>query len=454
MSYQQKIVRTLRLRNRNVRGTLAKVCNTISENGGDIGDIKTLSLGELNNIRDISIITQDEASLANIIASLQKISEVEIEQIIDDVLELHQGGKLVISPRYPVKSIDDLRRVYTPGVASVSKLIADDPRKARMYTVIPRTVAICTNGSRVLGLGNIGPVAAMPVMEGKAALFTQFAKIAMIPVLINTLNPEEFIQTVVKMSPTFGAIQLEDIRTPDCYEIEEKLIGLLDIPVMHDDQHGTATVTLAAAINACKYGGKKLSDVKVGQVGLGAAGSAIARLIMSYTGQTVYGADPRDYAQHRHKGFGGKILPLDELMKSVDLVISTTGQKDLIQPAMIRKGQIILALSNPHPEIAVESALKAGAAFASDGAQVNNLLGFPGLLKGACDCRASRMTQAMYLAAADMIASLASPGELVPSAIDPLVHLRVAQAVAKAAIASGVARHQLDSDYFTNDRGW
>lgn len=448
MAYKQKIIRTLRCKNKKSIGTLAKLTTAISALGGDIGEIHTVSMGELHNVRDISIICNDEEQLANILAAVERIPEVHIEQVIDDVLALHQGGKLTLLPRYPVHSIDDLRKVYTPGVAAVSRLIKDDPKKAQIYTGIGRTVALVTNGTRVLGLGPIGPVAAMPVMEGKAALFTQFTGYQMIPILVNSTKVKDFVETVKNIASGFCAIQLEDIATPSCYEIEERLDHELPIPVMHDDQHGTAVVTLAAAINACRLVGLDIKDVTIGQLGLGAAGSAIARLLMSYTGKPVLGADLRKFSLERHKKMGGIVASLEDIMEKSSVVIATTGKEGMIQPALVRKGQVILALSNPNPEISIEAALKAGAAFASDGSRVNNLLGYPGILKGAIDSRARIMTQEMYVAAAEVIANKAPEKELIPDPLDVSVHDAVAKAVARKAIACGVAGILLDRDYF------
>ena len=448
MAYKQKIIRTLRCKNKKAIGTLAKLTTTISALGGEIGEIHTVSMGELHNVRDISIVCSDEHQLEHILAAVELLPEVHIEQVIDDVLALHQGGKLQTVPRYPVHSIDELRKVYTPGVAAVSRLIKDDPSKAQIYTGIGRTVALITNGTRVLGLGPIGPVAAMPVMEGKAALFTQFTGYQMIPILVNTTKVKDFVATVKNIACGFSAIQLEDIATPACYEIEEILDKDLPIPVMHDDQHGTAVVTLAAAINACRLVGVDIKKACIGQIGLGAAGSSIARLLMAYTGNPVLGVDVRKFSLDRHKKMGGIVSSLEEIMKKSELVIATTGQEGMIKPDMVRKGQVILALSNPMPEITIEAALKAGAAFASDGSRVNNLLGYPGILKGAMDSHARQMTREMYVAAAEVIANKAPEKELIPDPLDMSVHDSVAKAVAREAIACGVAGILLDRDYF------
>jgi malate dehydrogenase (oxaloacetate-decarboxylating) len=437
---EQKIIRTLRCKNRKFIGVLAKLITTISSMGGDIGNISTVSFGELHNIRDITIIVNDEDHLSAIVSAVRKLSEVELESVIDEVLELHQGGKLVISPKHPVQSIEDLRKVYTPGVASICRMIKEDPTLAETCTTIGKTVGLITNGSRVLGLGNLGPVASMPVMEGKAALLNQFSGLHMIPILINTLDVNRFIDAVETISSTFSAIQLEDIRTPDCFEIEETLIKRLKIPVMHDDQHGTATVALAALINACRMANIELKNATVGQIGLGAAGSAIARLIMKYHGKPVLGTDVNPDAKKRFETLGGTVADLKDIMKKCQVVVATTGMPGLIKPEDVQKGQVILALSNPFPEISIADALTAGAAFASDGSRVNNLLGFPGILRGAIDSKAFKFTPEMYIAAALAIVNQTPEKELIPDPLDPLVHSAVAKAVAKAAVQCKVTR--------------
>ncbi len=437
MSYKQKVIKTLRVKNQQQIGVLDKVIHAIASQGGDIGDIRTLSVGTFNTLRDITVICNDEDQLKKIIAAVQSVKETHLEEVIDDVMEFHRGGKIAVSPRFPVKSIEDLRKVYTPGVAAISKMIQADPKTAREFTGIGRSVALCTNGSRVLGLGNIGPVASLPVMEGKAALFSQFSGMNMVPILIDTLDPKVFVETVCTIASGYSAIQLEDIQTPECFEIEEQLISRLKIPVMHDDQHGTAVVSLAATLNACRIVGRDLKKATVGQIGLGAAGSTIARLIMTYTGKPVIGEDPNALASERFQKMGGKIAAsIDEIMTKADVVVSTTGQAGLIKPEMVRKGQIILALSNPYPEISIADAMRAGAGFAGDGSRVNNLLGYPGLLKGAILAQAQKMTTAMYIAAAEAIVRHTPEKELVPDPLDPTLHDRVAKSVAEAAVRS------------------
>lgn len=444
---KQRIIRTLRVKNKNITGTLASLITAASQVGADIGNISTVYLGELYNIRDITVIADDEEHLDEIIKAVRNVANVELKQIIDDVLEKHHGGKIKTVPSYPVKSIDDLRRVYTPGVAQVCIRIKKNPNEAGYYTSIQRTVALVTNGSRVLGLGNLGPVASMPVMEGKAALFSQLTGLNMFPILIGTRDVQKFVETVVEISHGFGAIQLEDIESPASFDIEDGLMQRLDKPVMHDDQHGTAVVALAAAINSCRLAKRAIKELTIGQLGLGAAGQAIARLVKSYTGKAVVGYDINKAACERFKKHGGLPADLETVMNTCDLVIMTTGIKNLIKPGMVRKNQIIMALSNPYPEIPIADALKAGAAFALDGTRVNNLLGYPGIFKGALEVRARKITVEMLIAAAQSIADQAPGRDPLPSVLDPEVHESVAGAVAQAAIDCGVSQFMPDREY-------
>lgn len=450
---KRRILRTLRCKNRNVVGTLADLISTLANNGADIGFIKTVAMGEMSNIRDISITVDDEAQLGEIITNVKSLKNVELLQVIDEVLDVHQGGKLRMRPTYPVESLEDLRKVYTPGVAQVCIMIKHEPDLVRKYTTIPKNVALVTNGSRLLGLGNMGPKAAMPVMEGKAALFAQFTGLNMFPILLETRDPKKFVETVVEISNGFGAIQLEDIEAPACFEIETELKKRLKIPVMHDDQHGTAVVTLAATIQACRLAGLDIKEQKIGQIGLGAAGHAVAYLVSRYIGKPVMGSDLAEDACERHRACGGIVTDMPTIMKECNVVIATTGRRNLISPEMIRKGQIIMALSNPYPEITAQDAIEAGASFAADGSRVNNLLGYPGIFKGAMNVNATEINEDMLLAAAQAIADAAPQTDLVPDVIDVKLHERVAHAVAEAAFQSGVAQVKPEV-YYIKQKGF
>ena len=440
MESVEKFMRTIRVRNEQQLGTLGRLLVAVAEAGGDVGEVRLIQETSRSTLRDISIYTQDEAHMDRVLLAMEQNPGTRILEIRDEVLELHQKGKIAIRSRIAVDNLYVLRRVYTPGVAEVCLRIAKDPSLARQYTAISHLIAIVTDGTAVLGLGDIGPVASMPVMEGKAMLMETFVGLSGVPVLLNTKDPDQIVETVRIISPTFSAIQLEDISAPRCFKIEERLQSLLDIPVMHDDQHGTAVVTTAALTTASRMTGVKLEEATIGQVGLGAAGNAIGRMLMKLTGNPVWGADLSEAALAYFERLGGKRSDLNEIMRECDVVVATTGVAGLIKPEMVRKGQIILALSNPTPEIDPGLALQAGAAFAADGKSVNNVLGFPGILRGAVDSYARSISHEMYLAAALALADQTPPDELVPNPLDKKVHRAVARAVAQKAIQQGLAR--------------
>lgn len=431
----QEIIRTLIVETPSKPGNFAKVATAIGVAGGDIGDITIIRDGTQSTIRDISVKCENLEQLDQVIENVRAISsDVHIHAVTDDVLKAHEGGKIHMKSRIDVRSLGDLQRIYTPGVASVCLDIQSDPDKARYFTSIGNTVAIVTDGTAILGLGNIGPVAGMPVMEGKAVLFDQFAGISGIPILLDTSDPDAIVETIKHIHQGFGAILLEDIGSPHCFEIEERLKKELPIPVMHDDQHGTAVVALASVLSACRSTGVDPKNAVIGQIGLGAAGLAICRMLMAYGVENVYGIDRQQEALDRLQNYGGQTLEtLEELMETCDIVVATTGVPGLIKSSMVRPGQIILALSNPNPEITPEDALAAGAAYAADGRLVNNAIGFPGIFRGALNAGASEITYPMLVAAATAIFNHTKPGDLIPNPLDPSVHQVVARAVELAA---------------------
>ena len=424
-------------------GMLAKIANLIAERDGLIGDMVTVNLGREATIRELTVEVADPDHAEQLSDALGDIEGVKVLWHRDRALMRHEGGKLEIDTRVEVNTLQDTRDVYTPGVARVAQTIADDPSQAQRYTMIGRTVAICTNGTRVLGLGDVGPQASMPVMEGKAVFYRQFAGISAMPILIDANDPEDFVDTVKRIAPTFGGIHLEDISAPECFEIERRLLDELSIPVMHDDVHGTAVVTLAAAIVAARQSGIELREATVGQIGLGAAGIGIAELGVEGGADRVLASDPDESTHERAREKGVEIVDLDELMAESNVVVASTGQPGLLEPDMIRDGQVILALSNPDPEIRPDEALEAGAAFALDGSSVNNVLGYPGIFRGALLAGAENIDVQMKLAAARAIADLVEQSELVPDPLDPKVHEHVAEAVCGAAKESGAARSEL-----------
>ncbi len=444
---ENSIMRTIRVRNEQRAGGLGRLLVALGDAGVLAGEISLIRMDHQHVVRDIVIYVPQLSDLDKAIEAVRATPGTELVEIRDDVLELHQGGKIAVRSRYSIRSLQDLRRVYTPGVAGVCRVIENDPAEARRYTAIPHLIAIVTDGTAILGLGDIGPLAGMPVMEGKAALMESLVGLSGMPILLKTKDTQDIIRTVQNIAPTFGAIQLEDISAPRCFDIEEALIETLDRPVMHDDQRGTAVVVSAALMNALRDVGRSLDDVTVGQIGLGAAGLSIARMMMHESTRPVLGADLDVSATQRLERAGGRAASLRDIMGTCDVVIATTGVPGLIKKSWVRPGQIILALSNPAPEIEPEEALDAGAAFAADGKVVNNVLGFPGILRGAVDSGTPKLTMEMYLAAAHTIADMTPEGSLVPNPLNRAVHWEVARAVARVAIDQGLARADM-TGYF------
>ncbi len=432
----EKKVRILRALIRDEPGFLGRLAQTIGEFGANIGDIVKLRAAGDFNVREFELYFDSDEQIELLLRQIESLEGIEVDRIYDPVLEIHRGGKIRMRSTVLVERIGDVRKIYTPGVASVCEAIHRNPELVYDYTALGSSVAIVTNGTAILGLGNIGVHAGLPVMEGKSVLFDRLVGLSGIPILIPTRDVNTLVETVIQIAPSFGAIQLEDIAAPECFEIERRLIEALPIPVMHDDQHGTAVVALSALINATEATQQDLRDLSIGLVGLGAAGMGIARLLDAYGVKEILGSDVRKDAHHRLEELGGRPVDLNTLMAEANVVIAQTGRPGLIEPQQVREGQIILALSNPYPEIQPKAALQAGAAFAADGRFVNNALGFPGLFRGALNARARRITQEMKIAAAKTIASFAEPGELVPSLFHPDVHHAVAESVEEAAYTS------------------
>jgi malate dehydrogenase (oxaloacetate-decarboxylating) len=421
-------------------GQFAKVARAIADGDGLIGDVTTINVGRETSTREITLEVDDREHAERIVGLLEALSGVEVLWARDRALLKHEGGKLMIKSTRPVRTVQDMRDIYTPGVARACEALVENPSLVGELTMIGRSVAICTNGTRVLGLGDIGPVASMPVMEGKAVFYQQLAGVSAMPILIDTRDVDTFVETVVRIAPTFGGIHLEDIAAPECFEIESRLIEALPQPVMHDDVHGTAVVTVAAALVACRQADLALEEQVVGQIGLGAAGFGIASLMVDAGVRRVLGSDPNTASHDRAREKGIELADMQTLMHEADVVVATTGRPGLIEPGMVREGQVILALTNPYPEIEPEAALATGAAFAADGKSVNNVLGYPGIFRGALLSGAREINPEMKLAAAAALAGLTPESELVPDALDASVHARVAEAVRDAAVKSGVAR--------------
>ncbi len=448
-------------------GTFAHIASAIADAGARIGAVDVNRVGTKRVIRDISMDVADEDHLKRIIALLEKIEGVRILHVTDRTFLAHLGGKIEINPKVPVTNREVLSRVYTPGVARVSLAIQDDPGKAYTLTMKRNLVAIVTDGTAVLGLGDVGPFAALPVMEGKAMLFKQFAGVDAFPICLDTKDVDEIVETVVHISPVFGGINLEDISSPRCFEIEERLAQALPIPVMHDDQHGTAIVILAALINALKVVGKRLADVRVVVNGIGAAGAACAKILISAGVADVIGVDRAGalVGGRRYEGNPAwqwladnankerRTGSLDDVIAGADVFIGLSRPNVLSLDSVKKMARkpIVFAMANPLPEIAPELAEPYVAVMATGRSdypnQVNNLLAFPGVFRGALDARASCINEPIKLAAAHAIASVIAPDELsseyiIPSVFDTRVVDAVAKAVVAAALESGVARRQ------------
>lgn len=434
------IAKCLRLMLYDKPGHLARVATEIAKHNARIGDIRLLRAGRTHNTREVVIYVTSDEQLEDVVDALGQLEGIIVEDVVDLVQKIHEGGKIAVRSRVEINSISDVRKIYTPGVAAICKEINKRPELAYQYTAIPNQVAIVTNGTAILGLGDIGAVAGMPVMEGKAALFDRLVGVSGVPILIQNHDPQVIIDTVRNIAPTFGAIKLEDIKAPECFEIEDVLDAELDIPVMHDDQHGTAVVVLAALLNATRFSGLMLRKSVVGVIGLGAAGMGISKLLTSYGVNKLIGTDLDAEACKRFSTVGGEPCSLAEVMQNSHIVIATTGCPKLISPEMVRKGSVILALSNPNPEIEPELAMQSGASFAADGKSVNNALAFPGLFRGALNIRATKINDKMKIAAARTIASYAEESELVPALLHPEVHQAVTAAVERAGLESGVIK--------------
>jgi len=413
-------------------GSLAKVLQVIADAGLAIEHLTALRRDQGRTLWEITLEMDEEADRS----LYERIGQLPTARFVgksDRVFNRHRGGKIRTVANLPINTRQVLRDVYTPGVARVCLAIQKDPQAAWDFTAIGSTVAIVTNGTAILGLGNIGALAGLPVMEGKAALFADLVGISGVPILLNETQPVRVVEIVSGIATSFGAIQLEDFAAPECFEIERLLRARLDKPVLHDDQHGTAVVTLAALINAAGRSGVDLCDSVVGQIGLGAAGSGIVRLLQAFGVRHVLGTDRNPAAVARLTAAGVEGVTLEELMRRADIVVACTGVKGLIKPQWVRQGQVILALSNPDPEIEPLIAREHGAAFAADGKGINNVLAFPGLFKGALEARARSFSDAMLMAAAHAIAAAASGDELVPDPLDKELHARVTAAVRAAA---------------------
>jgi malate dehydrogenase (oxaloacetate-decarboxylating) len=456
---------TVRLTIQNKPGMLGKVTSAIGKGGGDIGAIDLVEVGKNTITRDITFKTSGERHGQQVVERLKALEGVEVVNVSDRTFLMHLGGKIEVKGKMPVKTRDDLSMAYTPGVARICMAIHHDPEKAYTLTIKQNTVAVVTDGSAVLGLGDIGPSGAQPVMEGKALIFKEFAGVDAFPICLATKDVDEIVMIVKAIAPVFGGINLEDISAPRCFEIEERLQRDLDIPVFHDDQHGTAVVVLAAMLNALKLVKKKISDTRFVITGAGASGIATAKLLMKAGAKHIIGCDRAGaiykgrtenmnsmkewFADHtnpkRVKGTAGDALQGADVF----IGLSAPGVVSLKDIKTMNKDAIVFAMANPIPEILPEEAgpyVRVMATGRSDYPnQINNSCGFPGFFRGLLDVRARRVNDEMKLAAAHAIAGIVGKNELseeyiTPSMFDSRLVPAVSAAVADAAVRTGVAR--------------
>ena len=448
----------------NVPNTLGRLATAIGEAGANIMSMGGFDVRGDLLVNDVVVNCRDEDHASAVVSAIKDQDGVEILHWHDRTFDMHQGGKIEVVSLAEVNDRHDLSMAYTPGVARVCMAIHEDPARAYDLTIKKNTVAVVTDGTAVLGLGDIGPAAAMPVMEGKALLFKEFAGVDAFPICLDVTDPQEIIDTVIRLAPTFGGINLEDIAAPAAFEVEQALREALDIPVFHDDQHGTAVVTLAALWNACRLTGREIGDLSVVIAGMGAAGVAVGRILLDagvgeivgvdragavYTGRENLNMAKEWFAEHTNPD--RKMGTLQDVLAGTDVFVGLSGP-GLIDAADLRTMNpepIVFAMANPEPEIHPEEADGLAAVMATGRSdypnQINNVLAFPGIFRGALDAGATDVTENMKLAAAEAIADSVSPADLqpsfvVPSVFDKSVPYRVAEAVAAAAVADGVCR--------------
>jgi malate dehydrogenase (oxaloacetate-decarboxylating) len=459
---------TLRVEIDHRPGMLGKVASAIGDAGGTIGAVDLVQVAGSHTIRDITVETADASDWPRLTDAVNAVPGAHVLDATDRTFLVHVGGKIELHNKTPVKTRDDLSMAYTPGVARVCRAIHEDPDKAFQYTIKRNTVAVVSDGTAVLGLGDIGPRAAMPVMEGKAMLFKEFAGVDAFPICLDTRDPDEIVAVVRAIAPGFGGINLEDISAPRCFEIEDRLKAALDIPVFHDDQHGTAVVVLAAVLNALTLTERRIEDIRIVICGLGAAGIAVGRILLEAGARHIIGCDSRGAVHIERADWVDETMPSvkrwfasvtnpecragapADVLEGADLFIGVSGARVIEASALRRMNPdpIVFAMANPNPEVAPEEAAPYARIMATGRSdypnQINNVLCFPGIFRGALDVRATQITEEMKMAAARAIADIVSIDELredyiIPSVFNREVVGAVAAAVAEEARESGTA---------------
>jgi malate dehydrogenase (oxaloacetate-decarboxylating) len=459
---------TLRVEIDHVPGMLGKVASAIGLAGGTIGAVDLVGVDETHTVRDITVETSDAGDWPRLTDAVNAVPGARVLDATDRTFMLHIGGKIEQHNKSPLKTRDDLSMAYTPGVARVCMAIQEEPDKAFQYTIKRNTVAVVSDGTAVLGLGNIGPRAAMPVMEGKAMLFKEFAGVDAFPICLDTTDVDEIVSVVKAIAPGFGGINLEDISAPRCFEIESRLQAELDIPVFHDDQHGTAVVTLAALYNALRLTGQRIDAIRVVIVGLGAAGIAVSNILMEAGVRHLIGCDSRGAVHMERPDYLDGTMSVTkrrlaersnpdhragapaDVVQGADLFIGLSGARVMPAEALatMNPDPIVFAMANPNPEVSPEEAARYARIVATGRSdypnQINNVLCFPGVFRGALDVRARMITETMKTAAARAIADIVADDELredyiIPSVFNREVAPAVAAAVADEARDSGTA---------------
>jgi malate dehydrogenase (oxaloacetate-decarboxylating) len=471
---------TIRIEIDDAAGTLAHLTGAIGEADGIVVAVDAVEIDSGHSVRDILVDASGKEHWEQILAAIGGVEGARVIDTIDRTFLLHVGGKIEQHNKHPLKTRDDLSMAYTPGVARVCLAIADDQDRAFQYTIKRNTVAVVSDGTAVLGLGDIGPRAAMPVMEGKCCLFKEFADVDAFPICLDTKDTDEIVRAVTLIAPAFGGINLEDISAPRCFEIEERLKRDLDIPIFHDDQHGTAVVVMAALLNAVKLTGRRMEDLHVLIIGLGAAGIAVTKILLEAGVRHIIGADSQGALHVKRDDYGDGSMnavkrwfsettnpecragtPTD-VIDGADLLIGLSGARVLEAEALARMNDdaMVFAMANPNPEVTPEEAapyVRIMATGRSDYPnQINNVLCFPGIFRGALDVRAPDITESMKMAAARAIAAIVTDEELhddyiIPSVFNRDVAPAVAAAVADEARASGTARAGSEVGYAQGD---
>lgn len=446
---QGGLVRTLRIRTRRKLGNLGLLTSALGDAGASIGEILTEKIGHSFTVRDFNLVLDGQAHLDAVKGAVESLADSELLEVQNPVTEAHLGGKIRTLASVPLFDTTSMQTAISPGVSEIVALIDQNPQLADRYTAVRRTVAVISDGTGLAGFGRVHSRAMLPILEGKAALLSSFAGLNGMPIVLDAPDEDTFTNTILALSPSCGAILLDAVGGARAMRAHKRLSEKLEMPILNDDSDAPAVAALAAIINACKYTGHDIEKVQIGQVGLGTAGSAIAALVMKFTGRPVLGDDVHPGSLGKHVALGGKASNLEEIMATCDVVCANTGHAGVIPPNLVREGQAILALSEPRPEIEPYEATLAGAAFAADGQAMNKAVVLPGVFLGALSARATTIDDNMKIAAAVTLARVAPEGDLLPTPLEDSVHAQVASAVAHAAIEGGLARVDLPAERFS-----